>query len=63
MKRMLIVAAGLWLLLIARPLIAQERGPHFQKIREGIYVYGIDDLAGRDPTSNCAIIITQEGVG
>jgi glyoxylase-like metal-dependent hydrolase (beta-lactamase superfamily II) len=59
---MLIVAAGLWLLLFARPLIAQELGPHFQKIREGIYVYGIDDLAGRDPTSNCAIIITQEGV-
>ncbi len=62
MKRMLIVAAGLWLLLFARPLIAQELGPHFQKIREGIYVYGIDNLAGRDPTSNCAIIITQEGV-
>ena len=62
MKRMLIVAAGLWLLLLARPLIAQELGPHFQKIREGIYVYGIDNLAGRDPTSNCAIIITQEGV-
>ena len=62
MKRMLIGAAGLWLLLFARPLIAQELGPHFQKIREGIYVYGIDNLAGRDPTSNCAIIITQEGV-
>ena len=62
MKRMLIGVAELWLLLFARPLIAQELGPHFQKIREGIYVYGIDNLAGRDPTSNCAIIITQEGV-
>ena len=62
MKRMRIVAAGLWLLLFAPPLVAQELGPHFQKIREGIYVYGIDDLPGRDPTSNCGIIITQEGV-
>ena len=62
MNRMLIGVAVLWLLLFARPLIAQELGPHFQKIREGIYVYGIDDLAGRNPTSNCGIIITQEGV-
>ena len=58
MRRMLIVAAGLWLFLLARPLIAQDLVPHFQKIREGIYVYGIDNLAGRDPTSNCVIIIT-----
>jgi cyclase len=25
-------------------------------------VYGVDDVAGRDPSSNCGIIITQEGV-
>ena len=62
MKRIGIVAAAVWLSLFARPLVAQDLGPHFQKIREGIYVYGIDALAGRDPTSNCAIIITQEGV-
>jgi len=43
---------------LARPLIAQDLVPHFQKIREGIYVYGVDNLAGRDPTSNCVIIIT-----
>ena len=36
--------------------------PHFVKIRDGIYVYGRDDIPGRDPTSNCGIIITQEGV-
>src|SRR5258708_39537443 len=62
MKRIWIVGAAVWLLCLARPLIAQELGPHFQKIREGVYVYGIDDLAGRDPTSNCGIIITQKGV-
>src|SRR5882672_6133010 len=62
MKRMRIVAAAVWLSLFGSPLVGQELGPHFQKIREGIYVYGIDDLPGRDPTSNCGIIITQEGV-
>jgi cyclase len=62
MKLLLIGVAELWLLLFARPLIAQELGPHFQKIRDGVYIYGVDDLAGRDPTSNCGIIITQEGV-
>jgi cyclase len=41
---------------------AQDLGRHFQKIRDGIYVYGVDDVAGRDPSSNCGIIITQEGV-
>jgi len=41
---------------------AQDLGRHFQKIRDGIYVYGVDDAAGRDPSSNCGIIITQEGV-
>jgi cyclase len=45
-----------------RSLGAQDLGRHFQKIRDGIYVYGVDDVAGRDPSSNCGIIITQEGV-
>ena len=53
---------GIWLLFIARPAVAQDLGPHFVKIRDGIYVYGRDDIAGRDPTSNCGIIVTQEGV-
>ena len=43
-------------------MVAQDLGPHFLKIRDGIYVYGRDDIPGRDPTSNCGIIITQEGV-
>src|SRR6185436_19386132 len=46
----------------AGSLGAQDLGRHFQKIRDGIYVYGVDDVAGRDPSSNCGIIITQEGV-
>ena len=51
---------GLWLLV--SPVAAQDLGPHFLKIRDGIYVYGRDDIPGRDPTSNCGIIVTQEGV-
>jgi cyclase len=47
---------------LRKPARAQDLGPHFQKIREGIYVYGVDDLPGRDPTSNCGIILTDEGV-
>lgn len=46
----------------AASLGAQDLGRHFQKIRDGIYVYGVDDVAGRDPSSNCGIILTQEGV-
>jgi cyclase len=53
---------GIWLLLSVQPLMAQDLGPHFLKIRDGIYIYGRDDIPGRDPTSNCSIIITQEGV-
>ena len=49
-------------IICASPLGAQDLGRHFQKIREGIYVYGVDDLPGRDPTSNCGIILTDEGV-
>jgi cyclase len=58
----LVPLAVLALILSTSPLIAQDLGRHFQKIRDGIYVYGVDDLPGRDPTSNCGIIITQEGV-
>jgi cyclase len=37
--------------------LAQDLGPHFKKIKDGIYVY-----AGRLNDSNCTIILTQEGV-
>jgi cyclase len=59
-NRMLITVLS-WI-ICASPLGAQDLGRHFQKIREGIYVYGVDDLPGRDPTSNCGIILTDEGV-
>ncbi len=38
-------------------VLAQELGPHFKKIKDGIYVY-----AGRPNESNCTIILTQDGV-
>ena len=53
---------GVWVLSLTQPLWAQDLEPHFLKIREGIYVYGRDDIPGRDPTSNCGIIVTKEGV-
>lgn len=56
-----LMSALIWM-FCAGSLGAQELGRHFQKIRDGIYVYGVDDVAGRDPSSNCGIIITQEGV-
>jgi cyclase len=62
MKKKTTTAIGLWWLFFAPPLFAQDLGPHFLKIKDGIYIYGRDDIAGRDPTSNCGIIITQEGV-
>ena len=62
MKKKTTTAIGLWWLFFAPPLFAQDLGTHFLKIKDGIYIYGRDDIAGRDPTSNCGIIITQEGV-
>ena len=62
MKKKTTTAIGLWWLFFGPPLFAQDLGPHFLKIKDGIYIYGRDDIAGRDPTSNCGIIITQEGV-
>jgi cyclase len=56
MKRKFALVLGFWLLLIARPLLAQDIGPHFVKLVDGIYVYA------RDAQSNCGIIVTQEGV-
>ena len=42
---------------LARSLAAQDLGPHFKKIKDGIYVY-----TGKPNESNCTIILTQEGV-
>lgn len=45
------------LFVFSGQISAQDLGPHFKKIKDGIYVY-----AGRPNDSNCTIILTQEGV-
>ena len=45
------------LLFFVSHLSAQELGPQFKKIKEGIYVY-----AAKPGESNCSIILTQDGV-
>jgi len=53
------VVMFLWafLLLLASRAHAQDLGPGFRKIRDGIYVQSANDR-----NSNCGIILTQEGV-
>mgnify|MGYP001586077447 CR=1 FL=1 len=53
---------AIWLLVVsllffASPLPAQDIGPHFKKIQEGIYVY-----SAKPADSNAGIILTQDGV-
>ncbi|MGH7774310.1 MAG: MBL fold metallo-hydrolase [Candidatus Binatia bacterium] len=45
------------LLFFGSALPAQELGPHFRKIKDGIFVY-----AAKPADSNCGIILTKEGV-
>ena len=42
---------------VACHLLAQDLGPHFKKIKDGIYVY-----AQKPADSNAGIILTQEGI-
>jgi cyclase len=44
-------------LLFVCPLPAQELGPGFHKVKDGIFVYAPDQT-----TTTCSIIVTQEGV-
>jgi cyclase len=44
-------------LALACSLEAQDLGPHFKKIKDGIYVY-----TGKPNESNCTIILSQDGV-
>ena len=46
-----------YFLFVASHLFAQDLGPHFRKIKDGIYVY-----AQKPADSNAGIILTQEGV-
>jgi cyclase len=58
MKRRLISLCVLSVVfMLARSLPAQELGPQFKKLKDGIYVY-----AGKPSDSNVTIIQTQEGV-
>ena len=52
-----VLFCGFYLLLTTSHLSAQDLGPLFKKMKDGIYVY-----AGKPGESNCTIILTQEGV-
>jgi len=52
--RMLSIFAGL--LLWASALWAQDLGPGFTKVQDGIYVY-----AAKEGNSTCSIVLTEEG--
>ncbi len=49
-----LAALGLWL---AAPAAAQDLGPQFKKIKDGIFLY-----KGKGTESNSTIIVTQDGV-
>jgi len=52
-----VLFCGFYLLLTTSHLSAQDLGPLFKKMKDGIYVY-----TGKPSESNCTIILTQEGV-
>jgi cyclase len=52
-----LAAFGLLLAAPPPPSQAQNLGPQFKKIKDGIFTY-----AGKPQQSNCTIILTQEGV-
>ncbi len=56
-KASLVFFSVVSLLFFALRLPAQDLGPHFKKIKDGIFVY-----TGKPNESNCTIILTQEGV-
>jgi cyclase len=55
--RLRLVAAALLYCAFTCTALAQDLGPLFKKVNDGIYVY-----AGKPGESNCTIILTQEGV-
>lgn len=56
-RQIAIFVFSILFLFLAAPLAAQDLGPHFKKIQEGIYV-----RAAKPADSNAVIILTQEGV-
>ena len=55
--RITLALTALVSLLSVRMLAAQDLGPHFKKVKDGIYVY-----VGKNLNSNCGIVLTQDGV-
>lgn len=53
----LVICAGAWIAAIALPAWAQDLGPNFRKIKEGIYVQ-----SAREVNSTVGIVLTSEGV-
>jgi cyclase len=58
MKPKLVGAITLWLLAVGLPFAvsAQDLGPGFTKVKDGIYVY-----AAKDGNSTCSVVLTQDG--
>ncbi len=55
--RWLAVFAALCSFLFVNSISAQDLGPGFHKVKEGIYVYAPDQT-----TTTCSMVVTQEGV-
>ena len=55
--RWLTVFAALFSFLSVNSLPAQDLGPGFHKVKDGIYVYAPDQT-----TTTCSMVVTQEGV-
>jgi len=56
LKRVTVFTTLLSLLFVGA-LAAQDLGPGFTKVKDGIYVYAPDQT-----TTTCSIVLTQEGV-
>ena len=54
---LLTVFAALFSLLAVGTLPAQDLGPGFHKVKDGIYVFAPDQT-----TTTCSMVVTQEGV-
>ena len=58
MKIGLIGGLFVWLWMLAMPFSvqAQDLGPGFTKVKDGIYVY-----AAKEGNSTCSVVLTEEG--
>ena len=57
MKRTFRVLAVIAAWLFAAPLSAQDAGPGFHKIKDGIFTFAPDQM-----TTTCSMVVTSEGV-